>query len=123
MVDRVVSRSENSGITAFLIRADNILLNDGYFDAPGLIENMAQSTAALLGSRPGMEQGKAPVGFIGGVKGLKIKQHPRAGDEIKTSVTILHDLSRALVVAAEVSLDDQVVAWCELKVFLMDTDE
>ena len=84
-----------------------------------MIENMAQSAAAGAGAKPGIKQGEAPLGFIGGIKNLKIIDFPKAGDEISTTVTVTHEIFDATVVLAEISLNDRLIASCELKIFLI----
>jgi len=121
MVDRLVEVSEVVTVTAFVIRPDNILVEDGLFREPGLIENMAQSAAAGTGARsvgPGEE---APVGFIGGIRHLEISAFPKVGEEITTRVTVLHNVMEAAVVQAEVFLAGRCIASCEMKIFLKVT--
>jgi predicted hotdog family 3-hydroxylacyl-ACP dehydratase len=118
MVDRVVQQSDKTTITAFLIREDNIFVENGEFREAGLMENMAQSAAASLGMKPGVQPGAAPIGFIGAVKNLKIHRLPAIGEEIITSVTVLYEVFQATIVQAGITLNKQEIASCELKIFL-----
>lgn len=118
MVDRLIEVDGKTTVTAFLIRGDNVFCENGKFREPGLIENMAQTAAAGVGSKPGHD-GNAPLGFIGGIRGLKINQFPNVGDEINTRVTILHEVFDATIVQGEVFIDNVQIASCELKIFLI----
>lgn len=118
MVDRLVEVADKTTVTALLIREDNIFCERGEFREPGLIENMAQTAAAGVGSKPGHAGEKAPVGFIGGIRHLKIDAMPKVGQEIITRVTVLHEVFDATVVKGEVFLDETLIAGCELKIFL-----
>jgi hypothetical protein len=80
---------------------------------------MAQTAAAGAGTKPGIASGNAPMGFIGGIRNLKIQRFPKVGQEIRTCVTVLHEVFDATIVQGEVFLDDQQIASCELKIFLI----
>ena len=119
MVDRLVEVGNGTTVTAFLIREDNVFCEQGEFREPGLIENMAQTAAAGVGSKPGNSGGKAPLGFIGGIRNLKITGFPKVGQEITTHITVLHEVFEATIVQGEVFLGDRLIAGCELKIFLI----
>ena len=120
MVDRLVEVIDKTTVTSFLIRDDNLFCENGLFREPGLIENMAQTAAAGVGAKPGAESGKAPLGFIGGIRNLKINDFPRAGQQIITRVTVMHEVFNATIVEGEVYLDEKLIASCELKIFLIN---
>jgi 3-hydroxymyristoyl/3-hydroxydecanoyl-(acyl carrier protein) dehydratase len=117
MVDRIVEMDGLTTTTSFVIRENNIFTEDGLFREPGLIENMAQSSACSAGAKPGITE--APRGFIGGIRNLVINSFPGVGDEIFTKVTVLHEVFEATVVQGEVFCNGSTVASCELKIFLI----
>jgi predicted hotdog family 3-hydroxylacyl-ACP dehydratase len=119
MVDRLVEVVDKTTVTSFLIREDNVFCENGMFREPGLIENMAQTAAAGVGAKPGNTPGNAPLGFIGGIRNLKIDGLPKAGQEIITRVTVLHEVFDATIVQGEIFLNDRLIAGCELKIFLI----
>jgi 3-hydroxyacyl-[acyl-carrier-protein] dehydratase len=119
MVDRLVEIMDKTTLTSFLVRHDNVFCESGMFREPGLIENMAQTAAAGVGAKPGNSADKAPIGFIGGIRNLKIDWFPRVGQEIITRVTVLHEVFDATIVQGEVFLDERLIASCELKIFLI----
>ncbi len=120
MVDRIVEIVEKKTVTTFKIREDNIFVEDGYFREPGLIENMAQTAAAGVGAGSSAPGQKPPLGFIGGIRNLKIYSCPKTGQEIRTEVTVVHEIFDATVVQGDVFLNDQRIAECELKIFLIN---
>ena len=118
MVDRIVDVKDKTTITSFFIRDDNVFLADGILREPALIENIAQSAAAGIAAAPGGEGEKPRLGFIGAIKELKIYKLPKAGDEIYTNVTVTHEIMNATVVEGKIYLLDQLIAECELRIFL-----
>jgi len=119
MVDKLITAANGIVETTFFIREDNLFCDKGLFTEAGLVENMAQTAAAGVGSKPDMA-GKEPlVGFIGGIRNLKIVQFPSGGDEIFTRITVEHEVFDASVVQGEVFLNNQLIASCQLKIFLL----
>ncbi len=49
MVDTLLSSDGSTARTTFLIRPDNVLVENGVFSAAGLMENIAQTAAAGMG--------------------------------------------------------------------------
>ena len=43
MVDKILSCDDTDAVTEFLVRQDNILLDDNKLSSAGIVENMAQS--------------------------------------------------------------------------------
>jgi predicted hotdog family 3-hydroxylacyl-ACP dehydratase len=118
MVGEVVSADEKTVRTKFPIKEDNVLLDDGYLAAAGLVENMAQTAAAGMGYM-GKEKGEAPkVGYIGALKNLYVYELPKAGDELETEITFQHQVMNASIVHGKVFVNKKEIAGCELKIFI-----
>ena len=49
MVDRILSCDDSDAVTEFMVRQDNILLDENRLSSAGIVENMAQSCAARMG--------------------------------------------------------------------------
>ena len=118
MIDRIISVEGKITITAFMIREDNVFCEDGLFREPGLIENMAQTAAAGAGLQPGTKEGNPPLGFIGGIRNLRIYAFPKVGDEIITRIAVEHEVFNATIVNGKTFLKDKILTECELKIFL-----
>lgn len=119
MIDRIIKIEGMVTETGFTILPDNVFTEDGYFTEPGLIENMAQTAAAGAGARPGVEEGKAPLGFIGGIRNLQIHKLPPVGSTLLTRTTVEHEVFDATVVRGESFINHELIASCELKIFLI----
>ena len=119
MVDRLIETGGQTTVTSLVIREDNIFCYNGEFREPGLIENMAQTAAAGVGAEAAGSGKNAPVGFIGGIKNLRITGFPKTGQEITTRVTVLHQVFDATILQGEVFLENRLIAACELKIFIL----
>ncbi len=119
MVDRLIEVNDQAPVTEFLIRDDNVFVENGVFREAGLIENMAQTAAAGAGAKPEMAGKEARVGFIGGIRNLAIHSLPKVGDCLETRITMLHEVFDARIVQGEVLLQGHVIASCELKIFFI----
>jgi len=43
---------------------------------------------------------------------------PKTVDTIKTKVTVTHEIFNATVVSGEIRMDDELIAECELRIFM-----
>lgn len=118
MIDTLERAGADVVATTFTVRAGHLLVSDGFFTEPGLVENMAQTAAAGTGYRAQQEGRPAPVGFIGALKGLQIQELPPVGATIRTEVHFLQQVMQAHLVTGKVMLDDREIASCEFKIFL-----
>ena len=117
MVDRLVKVGEGSATSEFVVRSENIFVEKGLFREEGVLENIAQTAAAMNGYRELTEGGHVGNGYIGGVKNLEVLFLPRIGETVTTMVTETHRVMDASVLNGESRVGDRVVARCELKVF------
>ncbi len=118
MVSGLLSASDHSVTTWFLVEEGNIFLKDGVFQDSGLIENIAQSGAALIGYRALLEGGQVKNGYIGGIKNLEVHSLPETGVYLTTVVTETYHVLDTSILLGEVRTDDQLIARCEMKVFM-----
>lgn len=119
MIGKLHSVADKKTTTSFLIREDNIFCKDGFLKEPGLIENMAQTSAAGAGYLAGQEQKEPSVGYIGGIKNLHIDEYPPVGSEIITEVVVAHEVFDATIVIGKIFLENRLIASCELKIFIL----
>lgn len=118
MVDRLISHDPAQTKSGFKILSDNVLVDKMKLSEAGLLENMAQTAALSKGYEVSKSGEKAPVGFIGSVKNLHIKTLPRVGQVIETLIIIKHEVFNASIIEAQVSCENEIIAYCELKIFL-----
>lgn len=122
MVGSLLEYTNLTGITGFLIPLDNILVKDGIFSEPGIIEHMAQSMSLHRGYHgflAGLDKPK--TGFIGAIKSIEIFELPKAGSHLKTYVEILHEVMNVTSVSAKtVDETGKVLAVSEMKTVTVD---
>jgi len=122
MVDTLYDFTNLTGTTGFDILEDNILVEDGIFSEPGLIEHMAQSMSLHRGFQGFLEGLKNPrTGFIGAIKSVEIIELPKAGTHLTTSVEILHEIMNVTSVSATTKNEQGVIiATSEMKTVTVD---
>lgn len=120
MVDGLIAIEARAATSVFRVTDENILVRDGRLQESGIIENMAQTAAAMLGFHMREGGGEIKKGYIGGIKKLEILSLPETGDQLTTEVREIHDVMNASILQGEVRIGEKKIAACELKVFVPD---
>lgn len=118
MVSGLLSADEKGISTYLQLEENNIFIQDGYFRENGLIENIAQSAAAMNGYRAMIEGEPVKNGYIGGIKNLEIFALPKTGQQLITRVIETNNVMGASIIEGEVYCDKQLITKCEMKVFI-----
>ncbi len=118
MVDKLTYYSEDKIVSGLQISKDNLFSKDGIFEAPGLIENMAQTVALHTGYQFFLKKKAAPVGYIGAIKKVEIGMLPRVGQQLTTTVKILHEIMGVTLVNAVIECEGIQIASSEMKTVL-----
>ncbi|MFX0555704.1 hypothetical protein ACOCEA_02845 [Maribacter sp. CXY002] len=118
MVDKLHHFSKNEIVSGLTITASNLFFSSNEFQEPGLIENMAQTVAMHKGYTYYLKNEAAPVGYIGAIKKAEIFTLPKLGDELVTTVTILHDIMGVTLVKAKIECGKTLIASSEIKTAL-----
>jgi predicted hotdog family 3-hydroxylacyl-ACP dehydratase len=118
MVDSLVETTESTALSLFLIKSDNILVNDGIFQESGLIENIAQTIALKAGYEAFSRNEKPQVGYIIQIKDLEIFYYPKVGKTITTKIEISMNTSQMVVIKGESFIENVQLLTCEMRVFL-----
>ncbi|MCF6346954.1 MAG: hypothetical protein L3J20_01475 [Flavobacteriaceae bacterium] len=118
MVDKLIQYSDDKIIAGLTIQRNNIFIKNTIFTEPGLIEHMAQTIALHTGYQYFLKNLPAPTGYIGSIKKVEIKKLPKLGDEIKTTVSILHEIMEVTLVNISVELNNEEIACGEMKTVL-----
>jgi len=79
MVDTVWSATQEQATTGLTIADNNIFLQDGQMQMPGLIEHIAQSAAAFAGYSTYLRGESPRLGYIGEIKKCHILMLPPQG--------------------------------------------
>ncbi|MFS4472894.1 hypothetical protein [Chryseobacterium sp. T20] len=115
MVHELSEYSENHLLSGFEIKEDNLFIQDGFFQASGLIEHQAQSVALHTGYKYYLLGKDAPTGYIGAIKSFEAEILPKVGDQLKSEVTILNEVMGVTLVDIVTKLNGEVIAKSQMK--------
>ncbi|MDR6465558.1 hypothetical protein [Chryseobacterium sediminis] len=115
MVHELSEYSENHLLSGFEIKDDNLFIQDGFFQASGLIEHQAQSVALHTGYKYYLLGKDAPTGYIGAIKSFEAETLPKPGDHLTSEVTILNEVMGVTLVDIVTKLNGEVIAKSQMK--------
>jgi predicted hotdog family 3-hydroxylacyl-ACP dehydratase len=115
MVNELAEYSETHLISGFVIKEENIFVQNGIFQASGLIEHQAQSVALHTGYKYYLLGKEAPTGYIGAIKSFEAEALPKVGDQLKTEVTILNEVMGVTLVNSITTLNNMIIASSQMK--------
>ena len=118
MIDKIINHSDEKTVTSFTIRKNNIFVEEDFFQSSGLMENIAQSSAARMGMETIKHAKKPLLGYIASIKDLSINRLPKIGETILTDIVQTNQINNIIVIMGICKIDDIVVSSCELKVFI-----
>ncbi|MBZ4043659.1 ABC transporter permease [Flavobacterium hibisci] len=131
MVDLILDIDANFVETEFLIKEDNIFVDNGTFIEAGLIENTAQTCSSIVGKKYFFEEDGTEnkdisvLGFISAIKNLKIHSLPKVGEIIITKATLVSkfigDDYTLCTMKCESLLEDKILLECEINLFIQKT--
>ena len=102
MVDSFFGIEENHSYSGLTVTADNIFCETRKLQEAGIIEHIAQSAAA----------------FIGSVDKLKIYDLPKIGMKLFTEITVVQEVFDITLISAQVKVEDKLIAECRMKIFI-----
>ena len=120
MVDKVLSCDNTDAITEFVVREDNIFLDDMKLSPAGIIENMAQSCAARMGCISRLSSGPIKIGFIGDIRDFTILRQPDCHETLTTHVEVIEEVFNLTLANVETKVADEVIASARMKIALTD---
>lgn len=115
MVNEIAEYSETHLISGFEIKEDNIFVQNGIFQASGMIEHQAQSVALHTGYKYYLLSKDAPTGYIGAIKSFEAEALPKVGDHLKSEVSILNEVMGVTLVNIITKLNDVEIANSQMK--------
>jgi len=118
MVSKLIKASETEAITKLFIDENNIFCANGFFDESGIIENIAQTAAALTGYNAILKNQAVKKGFIGSIDNLKIYNLPKCNKEIETIVNVENIVIDVHIIKGIVKIGTSIIAECNMKIFL-----
>lgn len=119
LVDTLLSRTDEGGVTESCLPSDAILADErGMLDEVTLVELIAQSYAAVRGHADLIDGKPAAKGFLVGIRHLKITGKVFAGDRLLTSIRTVGTFEGFAVIEGTVARDAETVASGSMKVWL-----
>lgn len=118
MVDEIIDSGEKKTCSKFLIKEDNIFVENGFLKEPGLVENIAQTAAARAGYIAQLEKKPVLVGYIGAIKNLEIFFYPKLQDELITEIIIENQIFDVTLISGKIICNHKIAAQCEMKIFI-----
>lgn len=120
-VDRLLYYDEKLTRTGFRVPEAGLFVEDGRLRTAGLVEHMAQSSAARIGYIARyIRHIPVQIGFIGSVRKLRIYRHPAAGEWLETEVRLQEDIFGITLTDVTVRSGDEILAAAALKTALSD---
>lgn len=119
-IDKVLEFNESEISTSFEIKPDDILVGENKLQEAGIVENIAQTAAALEGCNAKMNNSEVKIGFIGSVKKLEIHRAAKVGEVLHTKLKIITNAMGVNVAEGEVFVDDELIAGCIINIFLKE---
>jgi predicted hotdog family 3-hydroxylacyl-ACP dehydratase len=118
-VDWLVHYDERETVTVFTVPAEHLLVADGYLTAPGILENMAQSSAARIGYLcKFILHVPVRVGYIGAIRKFRVHRLPAVGETLSTTIVFREDVFGISLVDAVVRVGEELIAEASLKTTL-----
>ena len=119
MVDSIAEYSESHLVSGFKPVEENIFIQDGTFQASGLLEHQAQSVALHTGYKFYLSGKEAPTGYIGAIKSFEVITLPKPGDQLTSEVSILNEMMGVTLVDVITKINDEVIAKSQMKTVVM----
>ncbi len=119
MVSSIAEYSESHLVSGFEIAEENIFVQDGIFQASGLVEHQAQSVALHTGYKFYLLGKEAPTGYIGAIKTFEAMALPKTGDRLKSEISIINEMMGVTLVDVVTTLNEEVIARSQMKTVIM----
>ena len=120
-VDSLESYDEVGVTTLYEVPQTGVLVQDSRLEEGGIVENMAQASAARIGYiSKYILHIPVQIGFIGQVRNLEISRLPKSGEVLRTRITVLQEVFGITSVLAETFIDDELIAKAMIKSALKD---
>lgn len=120
MVDRVLTCEKAEAVTEFVVREDNIFLDDMVLAPAGIMENMTQSCAARMGCINREQKDSIKIGFIGNIRNCTIIRQPRCHETLHTYIEIVEEVLNLTLAHVTTKVGDDVIASAILTIALTD---
>lgn len=124
MVTCLTHYDAETSVSQTTIGPDNIFVDNGYFSASGMMENMAQTCAARIGFYNKYVLHKdVQLGFIGAVRNYEVHELAPEASVIETRIDIMEEVFGMTLTRAEVRLEGRVIATAEIKLSVRSMEQ
>ena len=120
MVDRVLTCEKAEAVTEFVVREDNIFLDDMVLAPAGIMENMTQSCADRMGCINREQKDSIKIGFIGNIRNCAIIRQPRCHETLHTYIEIVEEVLNLTRAHVTTKVGDDIIASAILTIALTD---
>ena len=118
-VDRLVRYDDREAVTSFTVPAEHLLVENGHLTASGILENMAQSSAARIGYLcKYILHVPVRIGFIGAIRKFRVHRLPDVGETLTTTILLREDVFGITLTDAVVRVGEEIIAEASLKTAL-----
>ena len=118
MIDELIQANDASGSTSFTILPENIFADGDAFSEPGMLENIAQTAAAMVGYQCKINKTPVPLGFIAAVKNWKLLGIPRVNSSIETTIKVVNSVMDVSIVEGTITQGNQLLCSCEMRILI-----
>ncbi len=118
MISSVVSADTGKLASRFLIGADCLFVDGENLTESGMLENIAQTAAAMVGLACLEKNVPVPLGFIGGINKIKVHQLPSVGQELYTEVEILQEVMHITLIQGKCFCEGGLLLECHMKIVI-----
>jgi predicted hotdog family 3-hydroxylacyl-ACP dehydratase len=123
MIDKLLHCDRDVTRTSYVVDGENIFCDNERFTESGLIENIAQTCAARMGYiNKYIYNETVKLGFIGAIRNLEILRLPRIGELLVTQITTIEEVFQITLVNATITVGDELIASCEMKISITDVN-
>jgi len=117
LVSRVVACTKGQIETEFDVVADHIFVN-GLLSESGMLENIAQTAAAMMGLEARQKGKEVPLGFIGGINKVKLYSFAGESSTILTKVEVLQEVFNIILIRGKCFNRNELLLECEMKIVI-----
>ena len=118
-VDRLLHYDDVETVTAFTVPEGHLLVEDGHLTASGILENMAQSSAARIGYLSKyILHVPVRVGYIGAIRKFQVHRLPAVGETLETTIILREDVFGISLTDAVARVGEEIIAEASLKTAL-----
>lgn len=126
LVSTLFSIDEHGCKTGFRIPSGHVLVDNGLLQPSGLLENIAQSCALMMGYSNakrvalahGAETPQPKVGFIGDIREFSCNALPEIEGQLETYINIENQVFDVTMIEGKVFYQNQLIASCKMKIFV-----